>query len=60
MYRSFVVTKENRPLGKLKRWWEDNIRIDFKEIGCSILIWIHVARLGASGRQAGHKGREIS
>ena len=27
----------NRPLGKLRRKWEDNIRMDFKEIGIGLI-----------------------
>jgi hypothetical protein len=32
-----------RPLGRLRRRWEDNIRMDLKEIGLEGLGWIHVA-----------------
>ena len=29
-----------RPLGRLKRTWEDNIRMDFKEIGINTRNWV--------------------
>jgi hypothetical protein len=32
-----------RPLGRLRRRWEDNIRIDVREIGWGDVDWIHVA-----------------
>ena len=30
----------NRPLGRPRHGWEDNIRVDLKEIGISTRIWI--------------------
>jgi hypothetical protein len=34
VYRILVVkAKGKRPLGKPRRRWEDNIRMDFREIG---------------------------
>jgi hypothetical protein len=32
------------PLGGRKRRWEDNIRMDLKEIGWVVVDWIHVAQ----------------
>jgi hypothetical protein len=32
-----------RPLGRPKRRWEDNIKIDLQEVGCGGLDWIEVA-----------------
>jgi hypothetical protein len=32
-----------RPLKKAKCRWEDNIRIELKEIGWEIVYWIHLA-----------------
>jgi hypothetical protein len=50
-YRVFVgKPKRKRPLGKPKHRWEDNIRIDFQEVGWGAwtgLIWL---RVGAGGR----------
>ena len=36
-----------RPLGRPRRRWEDNIRMDLQKIGISTRIWAgHVARMG--------------
>jgi hypothetical protein len=34
----------NRPLGKPRRRWEDNIRIHFREVEWEGLEWINVAQ----------------
>jgi hypothetical protein len=33
-----------RPLGRPKRRWEDNIKIDLKEVGCGCMDWIELAQ----------------
>jgi hypothetical protein len=33
----------NRPLGRPRRKWEDNIKMDYQEVGCGGLYWIDVA-----------------
>jgi hypothetical protein len=33
-----------RPLGRPKRRWEDNIKIDLQEIGFGDIDWIHLAQ----------------
>ena len=33
-----------RPLGRLKRRWEDNIKMDLQEIGWGSVVWIDLAR----------------
>jgi hypothetical protein len=33
-----------RPLGRLRRRWEDNIKIDGREIELEDVDWIHVAQ----------------
>ena len=35
---------EKRPLGKLKRRWEDNIRNDLKSIGINTRNWVDSAQ----------------
>jgi hypothetical protein len=35
--------KERRPLGKLRRRWEDNIKMDLRVIGWGGMDWIHPA-----------------
>jgi hypothetical protein len=34
-----------RPLGRLRRRWEDNIKMDLKEIGFGDVDWIHLAQV---------------
>jgi len=33
-----------RPLGRLRRRWEDNIKIDLQEVGCGGMDWIDLAQ----------------
>jgi hypothetical protein len=33
-----------RPLGRLRRRWEDNIKMDLREIGLGDVDWIHWAQ----------------
>jgi hypothetical protein len=35
--------EEKRPLGRLRRRLEDNIKADFREIGWGDMNWIHLA-----------------
>ena len=37
---------ENRPLGRPRRRWEDNIRIYLKEIGINTRNWIDLVKIG--------------
>ena len=41
MYR-FLLGKpeEKRPLGRPRRRWVDNIRMDLQEVGCGYMDWI--------------------
>ena len=32
-----------RPLGRPRRRWEDNIKIDLQEVGCGGINWIELA-----------------
>jgi hypothetical protein len=36
--------KGKKPLGKSKRRWEDNVKIDFREIGLSAMNWIDLTQ----------------
>jgi hypothetical protein len=36
--------KCKRPLGRLRRRWEDNIKMDFREIGIDGAKWIQLAQ----------------
>jgi len=41
VYRVLVGKPEGkRPLGRLRRRWVDNIRIDLQEVGCGYMDWI--------------------
>ena len=33
-----------RPLGRLRRGWEDNIKMDLQEVGCEGMDWIELAQ----------------
>ena len=44
-YRIFVGKPEGkRPLGRPRRRWEDNIKIDLQEVGCGGMDWIELAQ----------------
>jgi len=34
----------NRPLGRPRRRWEDNIKMDLQKLGCGGMDWIELAR----------------
>ena len=36
--------KGRRPLGRPRRRWEDNIRMDFREVGCVCVDWMELAQ----------------
>ena len=45
VYMVLVVKPEgNRPLGRPRRRWEDNIKMDLQEMGCGIMDWIELAQ----------------
>jgi hypothetical protein len=49
-YRILVGKPEGkRPLGRLRRRWVDNIKMDLREIGWDGMDWINQARIGTSG-----------
>ena len=33
-----------RPLGRPRRRWEDNIKMDLQEVGCGAMDWIELAQ----------------
>ena len=44
VYRVLVGKPEGkRPLGRPRRRWEDNIKMDLQEVGCGDMDWIEVA-----------------
>jgi hypothetical protein len=36
--------EERRPLGRSRRRWEDNIKMDLREIGFGDVDWIHLSQ----------------
>jgi hypothetical protein len=43
-YRPLVGKPEgNRPLGRLRRKWEDNIKMDLQQVGWGVMDWIDLA-----------------
>ena len=45
VYRVLVGKPEGkRPLGRPRRRWEDNIKMDLQEVGCGGMNWIELAQ----------------
>jgi hypothetical protein len=45
IYRVLVrIPEGNRPLERSRHRWEDNIRMDLKEVGCGSMDWIELAQ----------------
>jgi hypothetical protein len=45
VYRVLVGKPEGkRPLGRPRRRWEDNVRMDLQEVGCGCGDWIGLAQ----------------
>jgi hypothetical protein len=45
VYRVLVREPEGKkPLGRPRRRWEDNIRMDLQEVGCGSVDWIGLAQ----------------
>ena len=45
VYRVLVGKPEGqRPLGRPRHRWEDNIRMDLQEVGCGNMDWIELAQ----------------
>ena len=61
MYRVLPGKPEGkRPLGRLRRRWVDNIRIDLQEVGCGYMDWIGLAQDRDRWRNACECGNEPS
>jgi hypothetical protein len=44
-YRALVGKPEGkRPLGRPKRRWENNIKMDLREVGCGGMDWTNLAQ----------------
>ena len=33
-----------RPLGRPRRRWEENVKMNFQEVGCGVMDWIELAQ----------------
>ena len=45
MYRVLVGKPDGRrPLGRPRRRWKDNIRMDLREVGCGRVDWMELAQ----------------
>jgi len=45
VYRVLVEKPEGKiPLGRPRRRWEDNIRMDLREVGCGCVDWMELAQ----------------
>jgi hypothetical protein len=45
VYRVMVGKSEGeRPLGRHRPRWEDNIKMDLQEVGCEVVDWIDLAQ----------------
>jgi len=45
VYRALVGKPEIKsPLGRPRRRWEDNIKMDLQEVGCGGMDWIQLAQ----------------
>ena len=45
VYRVLVRKREGkRPLGRSRRRWEDNIKMDLREVGCGGMDWFDLAQ----------------
>jgi hypothetical protein len=45
-YTGFLAVKPEgkKPLGRSRRRWEDNIKMDLQEVGCRNMYWIELAQ----------------
>jgi len=45
VYRILVgIPERRRPLGRPRRRWMDNIKVDLQEVGCGYVDWIGLAQ----------------
>jgi hypothetical protein len=51
VYRVLVVKPERkRPVGRPRRRWENNSKMDLQEVGCEVMDWIDLAQDSNSWR----------
>ena len=39
-----IKPEGKRPLGRPRRRWEDNIKMDLREVGCGGMDWLELAK----------------
>ena len=39
-----LVGKPEGPIGRPRRRWVDNIRMDLQEVGCGYMVWVGLAQ----------------
>ena len=44
VYRVLAGKPEGRPFGRPRKRWEDNINMDFQELGCGGMDWIELVQ----------------
>ena len=50
VHRVLVGKPEGKkPLGRPRRRWDDNIKMDLQEVGCAAMDWIELFRIGTGG-----------
>jgi hypothetical protein len=49
MYR-VLVGKRKRPHGRHRHRWEDNIKVDLREVGCGSIDWTELAQETGGGQ----------
>jgi hypothetical protein len=60
VYRVLVGKPEGeRPLGRPRRRWEDNIKMDLQKVGCGVMDWIELAQDRDSWRALVNAGMNI-
>jgi hypothetical protein len=52
-----VKLGRKRPVGRLRRRWDDNIKMDLQEVGCGDTNWIELAQ--DRGRWRGDRWRAL-
>jgi hypothetical protein len=51
VYRVLMGKPEGkRPLGRARRRWEDNIKMDLREVECGVMDWIELPQYRDRGR----------
>ena len=50
VYKVLVEKPEGkRPLGRPRRRWEDNSKMDLQEVGRGVMDWIELVQIGTGG-----------